>query len=801
MNVHIKFLEHGKGSASQASGYVLSERDHLGHIRAGVNVLRGDATTFNAICDASPHLWKYTSGVIAWSKEDSPTDQQIEEVLSAFEEHAFAGLEPSQYHLFAVLHTDQDGAKHIHVLTPRLELETGKSLNIAPPGHEKHFDSLRDYFNTKYQWSRPDDLNFSHTTQEPNHIAKLNKQAKNILSHQEIETLPKKQFCKAVDNYVKNLLRSLEIQNRADLIRALEQFKEIESIRASKEFLTVILKNGKRHRLKGDFYHENFEIRAYTEHLRAAAQCRPTRAEIAAALQDAEQLRTAYRTKRATYHQQHYAVKPSSANDKHAKIAPTQHFDRNREFITPIPKNAVSELYGANRGTPSRVITYKYCGNQKSNRLHPFVFNFSRQIRRSDSEYLNRQNQSTKQYPETSRTSHQLPTPTNTKQYRNHAYRATQSTENTIQLMGNELVCDVRGFNGFLSRLSTENKIQRNSSTRSCDSTQQSNHPTATEINHADRNRPILDRTKQLIDSTDQFIAEHVAHLQRTRAELETRNSTIRNQESNTRGIDYSNEERAYQAGTRGIIRRLAKQCEQPINDCVESTQFRKYCQQANATFSEETQYSTRRHREGTLNDLANQKLLQRSRDASTANQYARRYNQQFSRIGQKLERLKIADIKLKPIDPTKFQDLRHDRYYPDYTYEHKRLCIRQKQIYERKDALALIQCIKEKFENLEIYMNRAHREISDSSYQRIETIIKNDQRMLKYLSCEQVLESQSNHLQEYKSDYESCLTTLQKIKTEITEATQPCVKPNHVEKVIQPEVKQEAKSDSNFDF
>ena len=112
-----------------------------------------------------------------------------------------------------------------------------------------------------------------------------------------------------------------------------------------------------------------------------------------------------------------------------------------------------------------------------------------------------------------------------------------------------------------------------------------------------------------------------------------------------------------------------------------------------------------------------------------------------------------------------------------------------------------MIQCIKEKFENLEIYMNRAHREISDLSYQKIETIIKNDQRMLKYLSCEQVLESQSNHLKEYKSDYESCLTTLQKIKTRIIEATQPFVKSNHVKKVIQSEVKQEPKSDFNFDF
>ena len=90
--MHIKFLEHGKGSPVKASAYVLDKLDHMGNVRAGVEVLRGDATTFNAICDSSPHLWKYTSGVIAWSKEDAPTDEQIKEVLDDFEQHAFAGL-------------------------------------------------------------------------------------------------------------------------------------------------------------------------------------------------------------------------------------------------------------------------------------------------------------------------------------------------------------------------------------------------------------------------------------------------------------------------------------------------------------------------------------------------------------------------------------------------------------------------------------------------------------------------------------------------------------------------------------
>ena len=233
MKVHIKFLDHGKGSAAHASAYVLDQFDHQGNLRAGVHVLRGDATTFNAICNASPHLWKYTSGVVAWSKDDDPTDEQILEVLNDFEKHAFAGLDQSQYHLFAVLHTDDDGSKHIHVLTPRLDIQSGKSLNIAPPGHEKHFDALRDYFNTKYEWSRPDDITWTQTTQEPNHVAKLNAQAKKMAS-EELKTLRKKQFCKTVDNLVKTLLKTQTVKNRADIVKCIEQLQDVKSVKQSK---------------------------------------------------------------------------------------------------------------------------------------------------------------------------------------------------------------------------------------------------------------------------------------------------------------------------------------------------------------------------------------------------------------------------------------------------------------------------------------------------------------------------------------------------------------------------------------
>ena len=79
---------------------------------------------------------KYTSGVIAWAPEDQPSDQDIDRVLDEVEQTALAGLAPDRYAWAAVRHRDADGGVHVYVLAARCDLETGKSLNIAPPGWE-----------------------------------------------------------------------------------------------------------------------------------------------------------------------------------------------------------------------------------------------------------------------------------------------------------------------------------------------------------------------------------------------------------------------------------------------------------------------------------------------------------------------------------------------------------------------------------------------------------------------------------------------------------------------------------------
>ena len=840
--MHIKFLDHGKGSPAKASAYLLDKLDHLGNVRAGIEVLKGDATTFNAICDSSPHLWKYTSGVIAWSKDDAPTDEQIKEVLDDFEKHAFSGLDPSQYHLFAVLHIDDDGSKHIHVLAPRLDIQSGKSLNIAPPGHEKHFDSLRDYFNTKYQWSRPDDLLLMQTTQEPNHIAKLNAQAKKILNEQDLTNLTKSQFCKVIDNYVKTLLKTQTVKNRAEIVSCIEQLEGVASVRAQ-QTVTVTLNNGKKHRLSGDFYHEQFEIGLYSERLRAEAESRPTANELAQAIRDAQSIRDDYRAKRGAYHSKQHAFTASPADDNRPQIASKLDIDRNRQFITPSHKRDDSELQGANRRIVDSASEYRYYGNIKSEIEHRFVFSLTSRLP-SDHKppvtgHKDRPNESREVYSKPSTASHSEPKQTNQQSVPEPFDGKIEQPESFSRTTGDSDIYSVDAFNQFLFRLSSTNQPKNNRSSKANDSTERTNDhkpnqlfEQSTEIRHADRNRPLFDRAKQLIDATKQlvsgakqsfdstsrFIKDHLDRLQRSRAGITGQNQHFAIGETGTTRLDLGTQNRAIQnragqlfgAVTANISGKLENPITNAISESIESTGFKQRCQRLGEgrvkTNSNDHWHTADRHREGTLENLAiesTNQLLRRFGDAKQADQYAGGNCREINNVNQQLERLEttLAEIRLKPKPATNFNYLRSDGYYPDYVGYHKKLCDKQQEAYNNKKPLQLIDYIQEKSKNIETYIGRASANLNKWDYEKFEEIIKNDQRMLKYLQCEKILEPQNDHLKQQRESYQACLKSFDSINSQIHEIKNPSPKRNISQQIYEQDHKPQPQPNNDLDL
>ena len=252
--MHIKFIKTGTGSASAAKEYLLREHDSKGEIRESVQLLRGNPDQVTAVAESLEFKHTYRSAVIAWHKDDQPTPEQIEEVLNDFERVAFAGLEPNQYTYYAVWHGEANGSGHIHIVTPRVELQTGKSMNIAPPGWQKTYDLIRDKFNAKYDWARPEEKSRQ----------RLAVQGK-IELHADT---PRNEAKKMIDAAVIERIEAGLIQNHADVKSYLADLGEIT--REGKDYISV-KPNGfkKAIRLKGAAYEREFSIERVSEAIRA----------------------------------------------------------------------------------------------------------------------------------------------------------------------------------------------------------------------------------------------------------------------------------------------------------------------------------------------------------------------------------------------------------------------------------------------------------------------------------------------------------------------------------------------------
>ena len=337
----IKMLRHGTGSAARAASYVLDEKDHMNIVRPHVEVLCGDPHLFAKIADSSPFKHKYTSAVIAYAEEDRPTDVEIKDVLKQFEALAFSGLEPDQYHMTAVLHQEPNGSKHIHILVPRLELRSGKAMNIAPPGRfQKHFHMLQDKLNFEYGWSDPNDPDRARFTKKGHEIylhAALKKIGKDRENYKQyIENL----YLKLLSISLKQLEKKhaqvipseLLVRNRDDFMQFVLNNKlasEVVKIR-EKQFSLVPPFGKKPIYFQGEIYERQFNIekcsRTIRERIKSLEQVRTadrergndeqrtvnqiskyTRTPCAQLRDRAEQALQGARQARADYNRQRYA--------------------------------------------------------------------------------------------------------------------------------------------------------------------------------------------------------------------------------------------------------------------------------------------------------------------------------------------------------------------------------------------------------------------------------------------------------------------------------------------------------------
>ncbi|WP_053899194.1 relaxase/mobilization nuclease domain-containing protein, partial [Escherichia coli] len=248
----IGFSKYGTGSGKKAVNYCIDE-SRPGREHNPPEVLRGNPEYTTELIDSLDFKYKYTSGVLSFAPGETITPEMEEAIMDRFEDTAFAGLSRDQYCIMWVRHSHA-GHHELHFITPRVELSTGKSLNIRPPGKEtqKLFDALRSEINTRYGLADPDDPARARNVRIPDYELKI--AAEKLRNGQE----PEADIRKLLDNLFTQRAAHGTIKNRADLV---EQVSELgfEVARQGKNYITVLEpESGKRWRLKGQLYEQEF---------------------------------------------------------------------------------------------------------------------------------------------------------------------------------------------------------------------------------------------------------------------------------------------------------------------------------------------------------------------------------------------------------------------------------------------------------------------------------------------------------------------------------------------------------------
>ena len=235
----IKFFG-GTGGGGGIATYLV-DPNREGREGCPPEVLRGDIDQTRELIDSQDRKWTFTTGVIGFAPEDAPTQKEQEAVMDDFERLSFAGLERDQYDITWVRHSHtESGRVELHFLVPRMELSTGKALNIAPPGWERSFAPLRDAWNYEKGWARPDDPDRARSQQFV------------------FERPDRGDAREVITSYLEDRIVAGQVEDRGGIVAGLKELG-FEVPRAGKNYVTAHdVESGERFRLKGKIYEQGW---------------------------------------------------------------------------------------------------------------------------------------------------------------------------------------------------------------------------------------------------------------------------------------------------------------------------------------------------------------------------------------------------------------------------------------------------------------------------------------------------------------------------------------------------------------
>ena len=165
----VKIFGRGKGAGQGVIGYLLGKNyiNDNSQIRDGATLLNGDAYLTNELINATPYAQRYTAGCLSFTESPQEiTDEQKRNIMQAFENTLFTGLDGDQFNVLWVEHTDKKNPDtgeprlELNFVIPNVEMNTGKRLQ--PYYHKADLvrvNAFQNLINYGYGLTDPHDPN------------------------------------------------------------------------------------------------------------------------------------------------------------------------------------------------------------------------------------------------------------------------------------------------------------------------------------------------------------------------------------------------------------------------------------------------------------------------------------------------------------------------------------------------------------------------------------------------------------------------------------------------------------------
>lgn len=257
----VKFFKSNNNPKAALDYLIGKERD-----REEATLLQGNVDLSLKIAESLTFANRYTAGCLSFEENDIPREDK-QAIIDHFENAVFSGLEAEQYNILWIEHRDK-GRLELNFFIPNVELTSQKRLQpYFDRADRPLIENLKQVINHKYGLSDPN----------------APEKRQSLISRADLPK-NKKEALNAISDGIEGLIKSGNIKNRDDIIRALES-SGIEIARITPKNISIKTE-GQNLRLKGAFYEQDFKFsedlsRDLTERAREYERSRPERYQTA----------------------------------------------------------------------------------------------------------------------------------------------------------------------------------------------------------------------------------------------------------------------------------------------------------------------------------------------------------------------------------------------------------------------------------------------------------------------------------------------------------------------------------------